>query len=251
MPLSSALQSSRFELKYLISEATARAIRDFCLSYLEPDEHDDPTEGFEYAVHSLYLDGPGLVLCRQTLQGHKNRFKLRIRFYDESPESPAFLEVKRRQNDVILKQRCAVRRSAVPRILAGHWPAPQDVLDNSPRGHAALTQFCDLAGSIQAEGQVFVSYKREAYVTTQNNSVRLTFDRRLFGTRYAGLGALHVNGDRVYPDLPGVILELKFTDRFPVWMGHLSRVFNLERRSVAKYCYCALAVLDVSQFQLM
>jgi len=33
-------------------------------------------------------------------------------------------------------------------------------------------------------------------------------------------------------------------------MGHLSRVFNLERRSAAKYCYCALAVLGISQFQL-
>jgi hypothetical protein len=249
MSLSPALQSSRFELKYLVSEATARAIRDFCLSYLEPDEHDDPAEGFEYSVSSLYLDSPSLVLCRSTMQGHKNRFKLRIRFYDDSPDSPAYLEIKRRLNDVILKQRCAVRRSSIPRILAGHWPATDDVLDKGPRGHVAMMRFCELAGNLQAEGKVFVSYRREAYVTAQSNSVRLTFDRRLFGARYTGSGSLHYNGDRVYPEMAGVILELKFTDRFPVWMRHMCRVFNLERRSVAKYVLCAVA-LDIPQLQL-
>ena len=250
MSLSPAVQSSRFELKYLVSEATARAIRDFCLSYLEPDEHDDPADGFEYSVHSLYLDSASLALCRATLQGHKNRFKLRIRFYDDLPDSPAYLEIKRRQNDVILKQRCAVRRTAVSRVLAGHWPDPADVLDKGPRGHVALTEFCDLAGRIQADGQAFVCYKREAYVTPHNDTVRLTFDRRVFGARYTGLGSLHFNGDRAYPELPGVILELKFTDRFPVWMRQMCRAFSLERRSVAKYCYCALA-LRIPQLQLL
>jgi len=236
------VQSSRFELKYVISEGTAHAVRDFCLSYLEPDEHCDPADGFEYSVHSLYLDSPALALCRATLQGQRNRFKLRIRFYDESPDSPAFLEIKRRQNEVILKQRCAVRRAAVPRILAGHWPDPKDVLDGGPRGHAALAAFCDLAGRIHAAGQVFVSYKREAYVTAQGESIRLTLDRRVFGAHYEGRGSLHFNGDRVYPEVPGVILELKFTDRFPTWMRQMCRALCLERRSVAKYCYCALAL---------
>lgn len=242
MSLLPAVQSSRFELKYLVSEATARAIRDFCLSYLEPDEHADPADGFEYSVHSLYLDSASLALCRATLQGHKNRFKLRIRFYDELPDNPAFLEIKRRQNDVILKRRCAVRRTSISRILAGHWPDPDDVLDKGPRGHAALTEFCDLAGRIQADGQAFVCYHREAYVTPHNDTIRLTLDRRVFGTRYTGIGSLHFNGDRVYPELPGVILELKFTDRFPAWMRNMCRAFNLERRSVPKYCYCALAL---------
>jgi hypothetical protein len=244
MPLPPALQSSRFELKYVISEGCARAVRDFALSYLEPDEHADPSQGFEYAVHSLYLDNPSLALCRATMQGHKNRFKLRIRFYDDLPDSPVYLEVKRRLNDVILKQRCAVRRSSVARILAGHFPAPEDVLDTSPRGHAALQHFLDLKTRIYADGQVFVCYRREAYVTETNNSVRLTFDRRLHGAPYDGCGSLKYNGDRVYPEVGGVVLELKFTDRFPVWMGHLVRTFNLERRSMAKYVTCATA-LDV------
>ena len=53
-------------------------------------------------ITSLYLDSSALHLYRQTVQGIKNRFKLRIRFYDDNPGNPAFLEIKRRVTDVII-----------------------------------------------------------------------------------------------------------------------------------------------------
>ena len=249
MAFAQAFQGSRFELKYIISESCARGVRDFALSYLEPDPHADPAKNCEYAVHSLYLDSPGLVLYHQTLLGHKNRFKLRIRFYDDSPESPAYLEIKRRQNEVIMKQRAPVRRGSVARILSGHWPAPADVMDVSQKGLAAVAQFCQLRTAIEADGKVFVSYMREAYVSPNSNSLRLTFDRRLQGVKYEGGGSLTRSGLVVYPDIPGVILEIKFTDRFPVWMREMVRHFNLERCPCAKYVYCVLA-LKAPQLQL-
>jgi len=60
------------------------------------------------------LDNPGLSLCHATIDGVKNRFKLRIRFYDHVESNPVFFEIKRRVNDVILKERAAVRRASVP-----------------------------------------------------------------------------------------------------------------------------------------
>jgi hypothetical protein len=41
------------------------------------------------------------------------------------------------------------------------------------------------------------------------------------------------------PDIGGVVLELKFTDRFPYWMQTLAETFNLQRTSVPKYVECA------------
>lgn len=249
MPFAHGFQGSRFELKYIIGESCARAVRDFALSYLEPDPHADPAKNCEYPVHSLYLDSPDLALCRSTMQGHKNRFKLRIRFYDDSPESPAFLEIKRRENDVILKQRAPVRRTSVARILNGHWPTQGDVMDASPKGLAAVEEFCRLRNLTLADGQVFVSYVREAYVTPNNNTVRLTFDRRLQGVRYEGGGSLVRTGLIVHPEIAGVILELKFTDRFPIWMRQMVRHFDLVRVSMAKYVSCVMA-LKMPQLQL-
>ncbi|MBE3123951.1 MAG: polyphosphate polymerase domain-containing protein [Planctomycetes bacterium] len=250
MSFTHRLQGSRFELKYLISEATARGVRDFALSYLVPDPHADPARNCEYPVHSLYLDSRRLELCRATLRGLKDRYKLRVRFYDDLPESPCFAEVKRRQNDVILKQRAPLRRSAIPRLLAGHWPLPEDIMDVSPRGMGALSQFCRLQAMIQAEGQVFVSYVREAYVTPSDDSVRLTFDRRIHCVRYDGGGTLAMKAEKIYPRIEGVVLEIKFTNRFPVWMRLMARHFDLDRRSMAKYVACMCAQ-RLPQLELM
>ena len=48
-------QASRYELKYLIPEAQAGAIRQQVLSYLQPDDNTAP-DSIGYRVQSLYLD---------------------------------------------------------------------------------------------------------------------------------------------------------------------------------------------------
>ena len=75
------LQAQRFELKYILSEDTALAVRDFVSSYLEIDEFGATLPQFSYPVHSLYLDSPDMKLYKSTINGDKNRFKLRLRFY--------------------------------------------------------------------------------------------------------------------------------------------------------------------------
>lgn len=236
-------------MKYVICESCARQVRDFARGYLDPDPHADPTKGFEYAVHSLYLDSPSLTLCRATMMGHKNRFKLRIRFYDDSPDSPAFLEVKRRVNDAVRKQRVAVRKSCIQRVLAGHWPGRPDVIDYGLRSHLAIQAFCNLRTMIQAQGQVVVSYMREAYVSPHSNHVRVTFDRRLHGVAYGGDGTLRRDGVRAVPKMDGVILEVKFTNRFPEWLSQMAQCTNIVRCSCAKYVKC-MAALRAPQMQL-
>ena len=98
-------QVNRFELKYIVNEAQIPGIREFIRDYLQLDEYARPELANNYQIHSLYLDSPDLALCTATMHGHKNRFKLRIRFYDEEPEHPVFFEVKQRLNDIIHKER--------------------------------------------------------------------------------------------------------------------------------------------------
>lgn len=238
------LQRNRFELKYLVDEQCARALRDYGRSYLVPDEHADPANNYSYPIHSLYLDGPGYALYYGTVHGLKNRFKLRIRYYDDNPAHPVFFEIKRRVNDVILKKRAAVKRSSVMRLLAGHWPEAADLhKPDDSRAFEALRHFLDLRNRVQADGRVIVSYKREAWVTPYDDSVRMTFDRDLLSTRYDAGNLVCGDFDHaIRPDLGAVVLELKFTDRFPTWMRDMVRVFNLQRCSVPKYVHCLQAL---------
>lgn len=232
------LLASRFEYKYIVSEAKARKIFEFVRCYLEPDQFT--AEGFTngYPVHSLYLDSPDLHTCTATLQGHKNRFKLRVRFYDEDDQHPVFFEIKRRDGVVILKQRAMVYRRYVDDLLAGAAPLQEYLYRNDLKNWKALYEFCRLRDLLAARPAAYTSYLRAGYEPSGNNSVRVTFDRQIRAGRFNGkLSALEVESWPMIA-VPGVVLELKFTDRFPNWMHELTQIFDLNRGSMPKYVEC-------------
>ena len=231
-------QVNRFELKYVVAEAMICGIREFVRGYLELDEYAQPELANNYQIHSLYLDSPDLALCTATMHGHKNRFKLRIRFYDEQPENPVFFEIKQRLNDIIHKDRVAVQRSAVSRLLNQKWPEPDDLVRYNAKSFATLERFCSLRDLLHADGRLFVSYLREAWVTPQDDQVRVTFDHQLQASNFDRTLRLFQIHTWLQPRIEGVVLELKFCDRFPFWMHDLVQEFNLQRTVMAKYVAC-------------
>lgn len=231
-------ENSRYEMKYIISDAKASAIRDFIRPYLDPDEYAANRNPPGYFVHSLYLDAPHLPLYQQTVNGEKNRFKLRMRFYDEAPDAPVFLEVKRRTTDTISKTRAAVSKPTAEAFLNGKRLYFRDLLKQDSKSKMGLTTFCQLCDQVQAEGSLFVSYRREAYIHPTVPGLRVTFDRDLVGFPYRKEDGLKLPCESHRAPIPGVILELKYIGRFPNWMGRLAQMFDLRRQSVPKYVEC-------------
>jgi hypothetical protein len=243
MPFRDSLQPNRFEFKYLVDEVCAASVRDYVSHFLQPDPYADPKQGNSYPLSSLYLDTADLTLYRQTVAGKKNRFKLRIRFYDDEADSPALLELKRRVTDVVLKERAIVSRGGVRQLLAGRGPDASWLIhgDGDARSRSALMNFCSLRDRLACGSTIYVSYRREAYVSPENNTIRVTFDRQLMGSHYREGTDLVLPTEGVRPDVGNgdkVILELKFTDRFPDWMHELTQLFSLQRVSVPKYILC-------------
>jgi len=229
------MQRQRFELKYIINEDVARAVRDFVGGYLEIDEYGATLPNYSYPVHSLYLDSDDLHLYQTTINGDKNRYKLRLRFYDNRPEAPIYFEIKRRMNNIIAKQRGGVRRDAVDWLLAGHLPEPGHLVSKDPRQLVALQNFCQLMNDIGAKSKAHIAYLREAWISPRDNSVRVTMDREVKcePEPVARLNTQMENPVIVFGN--EVILELKFTDRFPDWFKELVRVFGLMQCGAAKY----------------
>lgn len=244
------LQLQRFELKYIISEEVALAVRSFVAAYLEIDEYGATRPNLSYPVHSLYLDSDQFLLYWHTINGNKNRYKLRLRFYENRPSAPVYFEIKRRVNDAILKQRGAVRREAVDFLLAGHLPEPAHLVSNEPRQLTALQRFCQLMIDIRAKPKAHISYLREAWISPANNSVRITMDRDVkFDPEPTARLASEMLAPRVVFGR-NVVLELKFTGRFPDWFRELVRVFGLRQCSAAKYAD-GLALIGGDQLNQM
>ncbi len=235
------MQKQRFELKYLINEETALLVRDFVRSYLDFDEYSVGKADFSYPVHSLYLDSDDLKLYWETINGNKNRYKLRLRYYSTNPDAPVFFEIKRRVNNCILKQRGGVRQECVELLLKGHLPQPEHLVSKGPNHLVALQTFCHLAQQIHAKPKVHIFYMREAYVSDDDQS-RITLDRRVFGDSHLDYAITTEMKDPRMSFTGNVILELKFTNRFPDWFRELVRVFGVMQCGAAKYCDSVQAI---------
>jgi len=230
------MQMQRWELKYIIPEDTALAVARFVSSYTVLDDYGVGKPHNSYPIHSLYLDSEALTIYWHTINGNKNRFKLRLRFYDNDPESPVFFEIKRRMNNAILKQRGGVRRKSVDYILAGHLPQPEHLIkQDNPKEHVALQRFSQYIKEYKAVPKAHIHYLREAWVSRHDNSLRVTFDRNVLisAEPTARLEIDHVNPTCVYGK--DVVLEFKFTGRFPDYLRECCRIFGLTTTTAAKY----------------
>jgi hypothetical protein len=229
------LLSSRFEMKYIIREEQARRVREFVRGYMELDEYGVGRANFAYPVHSLYLDSNDLKLYWATINGEKNRYKLRVRFYNDDPNAPVFCEVKRRQNNCIIKHRAAIWRRYLPDLLAGQMPPVSGFAAHSQKHEMALMEFIELMHSINAVPRAHVAYYREAYLPAQDNHARVTMDRAVrIEPQFSDRLSTEARGSRLIWGDP-VILELKFTDRYPLWFREMVEACGLTQCSAAKY----------------
>lgn len=230
------MQRQRFELKYHIDESAAQVVRAAMTSRLELDPFGRDQPDWSYPIHSLYLDSPELALYHSTLNGERNRFKLRVRFYDGDSEDPVFLEIKRRVNECILKERAIIYRDRLGSILHQLWPTPADLINPSATQLEAARNFCRRIDQLRAVPVSHVSYRREAWFSPGHNAVRVTIDRDIVCEPRNTYSTSARMAQPTHVFEPGeIILEIKFTERFPAWLARVVRDLSLVRTGAAKY----------------
>jgi SPX domain protein involved in polyphosphate accumulation len=231
---------NRFECKYLVPRVTAESLRSVIGQYLTRDRYCKPDrDPPHYDVLSLYLDDPGLSLYRGTTEGLMNRYKLRLRSYEDRPEAPVFFEIKSRRDATVQKKRAAVRRNKWESIVGGLAPAPGDLVSPGRGDYESLVDFTTRMMGRAAGPVCFIRYRREAFSLGGDRTLRITLDWDL-AAREASDGDFRFHGDDWRPVDPGngfdnVILEIKFHDSFPGWVQEIIRSFDLKRISVPKY----------------
>ena len=234
--------TQRFEAKYLISERQALAVRNYITPYTTTDPHAGG--GDDYLVSSLYLDTPGLAMYWSSVRGEKNRFKLRIREYGAGDATPLFFEIKRRVNDVVIKDRARVHRECARSIVALEPIHEGMLVAPDPRQTRNLRQFQFYMETAKASPRVVVRYRREAHLDRQGSPTRITMDRDLqfmpaqnfaperWSQRERWQAIVHVP----------VILEIKFSDAMPPWVRRLIQHFELQKGPGRKYVTCMTAL---------
>ena len=233
------LHFQRRELKYFVPEDRTEELRRFIQPYVRVDDHAAGLPGNRYTIHNCYLETPRLDSYRECEEGAAKRMKLRVRWYDEEARGPFFLEVKRKVNGVVIKDRARATREEALEVLAGGIPAAASTMD---RGD--WRTFIDRLHVTGAKPYVRVKYTREPYESVFGEYARITFDREI---RYQVVDGApldedprswnYVDGDWSTKSIrQATILELKTTaQEAPRWMSDLVAHFGLVQTGYSKY----------------
>ena len=243
-------QTGRYELKFVVDEQRAVAIADYVRTYLRPSPHNQSGPIPGHPVISLYMDSPDFFFYRQGFGGPQEPHQVAdplLRQRVEAPCVPGDQAPHQRRDmqgpghDQPGKRCGSFSTTGWP--SPSYWPDPADLM-HGKRRLDVYEDFWKIANTIHARGIIYVSYVREIFEAPDDDELRVTFDRHVNGTLYDGSGRLGVPamGFSPPPDRPpyhlprdGVILEMKFDERAPMWMYDLTRIFNLERRAMCKY----------------
>ena len=225
----------RHEYKYVHTHAVAEALLERLSDVMEPDPNSG-TAGYE--VNSIYFDTDQFSAYFEKLDGVDPRYKLRARFYGalgslgDLEDKTVFLEAKHRTGPLIQKNRLALPGTILPELAEG--PLNASLFADSA-SHAAQR-----LSRLVTERVVYptcrISYRRRAWVTRVDPSLRVTIDTNL---RVAGPGAfLRVAGDNGNLFLPQqlCVIELKFHWAMPLWLLSICREVGLQVRRYSKYC---------------
>lgn len=212
-------RTSAREIKFLLDDEAARAVRDWARAHLLPDVHGGGPERDEYTTATLYFDTPAFDVFHR--RGPFGRSKYRVRRYGTS--DVVFFERKLRTADRLAKRRTAAGLGELARLgdagVDETWPIRWFHQRLRARGLGPICR---------------VSYHRTARVgVTAHGPMRLTLDDHLVAE---ATGDLAFGGGGGTPIVPGhTLLELKYRGGLPALFEQLIAEFGLAPQAISKY----------------
>jgi SPX domain protein involved in polyphosphate accumulation len=221
----------RFEWKYRVPAELVSELTEALQPRTDADSHCVVSMDGAYPVRSLYYDTADLRFYHEKKDGVKVRRKLRVRNYGDDLY---FLEIKRKINKKVVKERVSLPRSEVSGALDGVDPAV--VMLGRPDGDLqTLERFRFNMRSLGLIPTVLIAYRRRAWVGRLEPHLRITLDSDLRCHTQPVQDAIFEEIE-LRPFEERCVLELKFDGRPPRWLMDLMSELQLKRESYSKYC---------------
>ncbi len=229
----------RYEFKYYASSDQLEALRNMLQPFTLPDEYAAEQAGGHYTVRSIYFDTPNFQMYHRKQDHFAHRMKVRLRGYNiGNDESKVFLELKRKYEGPILKNRCGLPYGVVKKIFQG--AAVDDLLPEIGKPDN-LRRFFYQIYQHRLKPVVTVAYEREVFLSKlwdPENNLRITIDKNLRAIPYPGVDELYEERNVQHPLPHQFILEVKFNQYCPVWMKPILAHFSLQKAPASKYVLC-------------
>jgi hypothetical protein len=235
----SPLHFRRIEVKFLIPDRLIPSFIDRIAPYTQSDPFlvEEGKGRTKYPVTSLYFDSVDLHSLYEKEAGLLSRRKVRLRTYEEefSEESYSFIEIKRRHDFVVSKDRLSLSvgqlHSSLP--MAGLM---DHLLERVEASEEVTNEANVLQGWYNLQPTVLVSYIRQPFVGMQDRRFRITVDSNLKGIWKPRT----LIGSKMYTSChPGrSVVEIKSNHALPAWFHDIIMDFELTRTAHSKYALC-------------
>ncbi|MFQ5638145.1 MAG: VTC domain-containing protein [bacterium] len=230
----------RLEYKYLVSTDLLQSLRSDLMPFCEEDRFTGTGEIKEYTVRSIYFDTLNLDYYFDKIEGHPYRKKVRVRGYNDlQPKSDIFLEIKRKFQNYISKNRAVVRYCKLEELLR-----TGDVSRFVLPGHGQTMlleeakRFFFHVKSRFLQPVVLVVYDREAFFCKFKKGLRITFDKNIRTLSSPVLGDLFQEDHLRLIKPKHFVLEIKFSKGFPKWLQEMIQRYGLKQVPFSKYNMC-------------
>lgn len=241
------LHFRRIELKYFVPYRMV----DYVVERLSPWTEVDPhlvKEGrgrTSYPVTSLYFDTYDLQAFSEKEAGQFFRRKIRLRTYEPefSETEPCFLEIKRRLDSVVVKDRLSFPGGALRAAVPVNRLLEHLLAQDGPRDRT-FVEVEVMRGWLSLQATALVRYGRLALVAKEDAKLRVTVDHNLEGLWRPA----HILGPIPYRSIDNInasgmdgisgkyaILELKCNRAVPGWFHRLVLDLELCRTAYSKY----------------
>jgi len=223
----------RYELKYIVSPATALAIAGRLTGRCHLDANG--IDGC-YVNESLYFDSPRFDFFFHKLEGVKLRKKVRIRRYGElGPWEKVFVEIKSRRGPYISKSRFSMDPPSLP-LLANPLQQALRPENLTPREMQVYHEVMSLARLFQLRPVIFIRYTRRSFWAEGDERLRITFDKDLScdTVTYNCFSPLENTYPILGPDQ--IVMEIKANGSVPLWLLELVQEYECTMVRLSKYC---------------
>ncbi len=229
------LHFARFEFKYVLAKDLRDEVESELKYFLDFDPFVENRPHHQYLVRSLYFDDPYYTAFFDKIDGLHTRSKFRVRTYTDNPDddTPYFLEIKGRHNNLVFKHRDIVKT-----VSGGIKEKGDDLaaflLKHVPES-PLRTQFEYEIHKKRIRPVALIDYFRRPYISKYDPEFRLTFDEQLQGTVTKSM--FPSSTDRCRNLIPGyTVMEVKFRRHIPSWFHRIIQSYNLWRVSLSKIC---------------
>lgn len=220
----------RHEYKYLCDPHMLAVERARLFSLLKPDPHTG--KDGKYLIRSVYFDDMWNSSFYENENGEDMRAKYRLRIYNCSDDYIC-LERKAKLRGMTHKDAARVDRGTADKLISGVIPAP--LQEHSPMLRRMLA---DMKLRLLRPA-VIVQYVRTPFILEAGN-VRVTLDEQISSSQSVKrFFDPDIPQRQVLPDGNG-ILEVKWDNFLPDWLGRSLELEGLHWTTFSKYYYCRI-----------